>query len=82
LVFGLVIGIILLAQGSGINLTIPIVLGLVAVVWYAGRGPGIFLSFLYQITTAVLSKIPPEVGAVKAWFGYLSVLSSFFFSHG
>lgn len=79
MVFGLVIGIILLAQGSGINLTIPIVLGLVAVVWYAGRGPGIFLSFLYQITTAVLSKIPPEVGAVKAWFGYLSVLLFFLF---
>ena len=57
LVYGLVIGIILLNQWLAINLnlTMPIVLGLVAVVWYCGRGPGIFLSFLYQITTAVLT---------------------------
>ena len=80
-VFGLVVGTIILNQRLQINLnlTIPIVLGLVAVVWYAGRGPGIFLSFLYQITTAVLSTIPPELGIAKALFGYISVLLFFLF---
>ncbi|MFL6375098.1 MAG: PAS domain-containing protein, partial [Pyrinomonadaceae bacterium] len=76
LVHLLVVGWIILDHRLGIdlNLTIPIVLGLVAVVWWAGRGPGLFLCFLYQATTAALSSIPPGSSVAKAWFGYISVL--------
>jgi|GEM_PF-3043280 len=80
-IHAIVVSSIILNSKSGLNLplTIPIILGLVATVWYAGAGPGVFLCFLYQATTALLSPVPPEVGLVRAWFGYISVLLFFLF---
>src|SRR3569623_1375104 len=80
-VHGVVVGCIILNSQSGLNLplTIPIILGLVATVWYAGTGPGVFLCFLYQATTAILSPVPPQLGLVRAWTGYISVLLFFLF---
>src|SRR4051794_25406982 len=64
----IVVGSLILNSRSGLNLplTIPIILGLVAAVWYGGLGPGIFLCFLYQATTALLSPVPPELGLARA----------------
>jgi PAS domain S-box-containing protein len=76
-----VVGSLILNSKTGLNLplTIPIILGLVAAVWYGGTGPGVFLCFLYQGTTALLSPIPPELGLFRAWFGYVSILLFFLF---
>jgi len=81
LIHVIVVGSIILNSRSGLNipLTIRIILGLVAAVWYGGTGPGVFLCFLYQATTAILSPVPPELGLFRAWFGYISVLLFFLF---
>ena len=80
-VFAVVIGLALLNKNYDVklNLTIPIVFGLVAVVWYLGRGPGIVLSLLFEATTVIYTVVPPEGSYVKEVFGFLSTLSLYLF---
>ena len=80
-VFAAVIGLALLNKNYDVklNLTIPIVFGLVAVVWYLGRGPGIVLSLMFEATTVIYTVVPPEGSYVKEWFGFLSTLSLYLF---
>jgi PAS domain S-box-containing protein len=80
-VYGAVMGIALLNQRQEVklNLTIPIVFGLVAVVWYGGRGPGILISLLFEATTIAYSPAPPDGSYAKEWFGFLSTLLLYLF---
>src|SRR5687768_14092959 len=73
LIFGITLGIGLLNTRYfelRLNLTIPVVLGLVAVAWYAGRGPGILIGVLFQITTIAFSTAPPDPVIARRIFGY------------
>jgi PAS domain S-box-containing protein len=73
------LSILLNSFSTKINLTIPIVLALVATAWYGGRGPGVLISILFQATTIIYIPIPPDSNLVKAWFGYFSVFSLYVF---
>ncbi len=81
LAFGAVIGLALLLNyvNLKLNLTIPIIFALVAVIWYCGRGPGLLLSILYEATTIIYTAIPPDSSIARAWFGYFSTLSLYVF---
>lgn len=68
LTMGLAIGLDKL--GVQLNLTIPLVLALVAASWYGGRGPGFLYSILVQ---AVISATKPPLDAATV-FSQLSVL--------
>jgi PAS domain S-box-containing protein len=56
-----------------INLTIPILAGLVAVAWFGGRGPGILLIALILIATVWRTEVPANTSTGALVFGYLSV---------
>jgi PAS domain S-box-containing protein len=79
--FGIVLGLGTLNShyNAKINLTIPIVFAVVATVWYAGRGPGLLLSVLFEGTTIIYATVPPDVTPAKAWFGYFSVFLLYVF---
>jgi PAS domain S-box-containing protein len=62
-----------------INQTIPIVFAVVAVAWYAGRGPGLLLGVLLEATTIIYVPIPPESSILKGIFGYFSTLALYAF---
>ncbi|CAN5344256.1 hypothetical protein BH20ACI2_BH20ACI2_18500 [soil metagenome] len=81
ILFGLIIGLSLLLSRYGIkiNLTIPVVLALVAAAWYGGRGPGILISVLFQSTTIYYVPIPPDSTLAKAAFGWFSVFALYIF---
>jgi PAS domain S-box-containing protein len=82
LIFAITIGISLLNTRYfelRLNLTIPVVLALVAVAWYAGRGPGILLGILFQATTILYSTAAPDPSIAKRVFGYFSILALYFF---
>lgn len=81
LLFAVTVGIALLLSyySFKINLTILIVVALVAAAWYGGRGPGILLAFLLQGTTVLTENIPPDSSIAKAYFGYFSVFSLLIF---
>ena len=82
LFFGLIIGISLLNTRYfelRLNLTIPVVLALVAVAWYAGRGPGIFLGILFQATTIYYATIPPDSTLGRRLFAYFSTFALYIF---
>jgi PAS domain S-box-containing protein len=77
LLFGLTIGLAIGLEKLGVqlNLTIPLVLALVAASWYGGRGPGILISVLFQATTSI-SKPPQDA---KTVFAHLSVFLLYIF---
>jgi PAS domain S-box-containing protein len=79
--FGATVGLSLLLSNIGIrlNLTIPIVLALVATAWYGGRGPGLLISILFQATTVIYTPIPPDSSIGRAVFGYFSVFALYVF---
>ena len=79
--FAATIGLSLLLTyfGIRINLTIPVVLALVAAAWYGGRGPGLLIALLFQATTIIYTTIPPAASIAGAYFGYFSVLSLYVF---
>ena len=62
-----------------LNLTIPIVLAVVAVAWWGGRGPGVLLAILFQATTIYYVPIPPDSTLAKAAFGWFSIFSLYIF---
>lgn len=62
-----------------INLTALIVVALVAVSWYAGRGPGILFSLLVVGVTAFTNPIPPDTSIAQVAFAQLSVLALLIF---
>ncbi len=76
LVAGLTLGLSLVLRSFDIrlNFTIPIVAGLVAVSWFAGRGPGILHAVLLVGTTALTQSVPENSTIPRVIFGYFSVL--------
>lgn len=81
LIFGLIIGISLLNSryfDLRLNLTIPVVLAVVAVAWFAGRWPGILLGILFQATTIIFATAPDPSVARRA-FGYFSTFVFYIF---
>ncbi len=81
LCFGATVGLSLILSNLGIrlNLTIPIVLALVATAWYGGRGPGILISVLFQATTIIFTPVPADSSLGRATFGYFSVFALYIF---
>lgn len=81
LLFGVTIGLSILLSylPFKINLTIPVVLALVAAAGYGGRGPGLLLAVLFQATTIIFTTIPPGSSVAAAWFGYFSVFLLYIF---
>ncbi len=82
IVFAAIIGISLLNSRLfelRLNLTIPVVLALVAVAWYAGRWPGIFLGILFQATTVAFSTAPPDSLLARRLFSYFSIFAFYVF---
>jgi PAS domain S-box-containing protein len=80
-VFAVTVGLSLLLIWFGIRISfaIPILVGLVGVVWYGGRGPGILLSILFHGTTIYFTPIPPDSTMPKIIFGYFSVFTVYLF---
>ena len=74
--YGLLLGngLLLSHYSIKINQSIPIVAGLVLTAWFAGLGPGLFLSVLLEATTVYFTPIPPDSTVANAYFGYASVL--------
>ena len=84
LAFGLyfvTVGIATLLQHFSIkiNLTILVVVALVALAWYCGRGPGIFLAILLQGTNLFYQPIPSDVSIAAVYFEHFSVFALFVF---
>ncbi|MFL6468626.1 MAG: PAS domain S-box protein [Pyrinomonadaceae bacterium] len=80
-VYATIVGLSLLLSYLGIklNFTIPVFAALVVAIWYGGRGPGILLAVLFEITTIYFTPIPPDSTAAKAAFGYFSVFVLYLF---
>jgi PAS domain S-box-containing protein len=80
-VYALTVGLSLLLIWLGIRISfaIPILVGLVGVVWYGGRGPGVLLSVLFEATTIYFTPIPPDSTVPKMVFGYFSVFVVYLF---
>ncbi len=55
------------------NMTILVIAALVAATWFAGRGPGLLVAALIEITTVVFNPVNPEVPLAKVIFGHFSV---------
>ncbi len=81
LLYGLTLGlsVLLLYSGIKINLTLPVVFALVATAWYGGLGPGVLISLLFEATTIIYARIPPDTTVPKAIFSYFSVFSLYIF---
>ncbi len=80
--FAAIIGISLLNSRLfelRLNLTIPVVLAMVAVAWYAGRWPGIFLGVLFQVTTVIFSTAPADPLPARQIFSYFSIFAFYVF---
>jgi PAS domain S-box-containing protein len=79
--FGVVLGLSLLLTELGVkvNLTIPIVVALVATAWYGGLGPGILLSILFQGTTILYSSSSANLSPSQVAITYFSVFSLYVF---
>jgi len=54
---------LLLLYGIKLSFTIPIIVGLVAAGWFGGRGPGVFLSILIAVVSALST--PPTPGVTQ-----------------
>jgi len=65
--------------GLKLNLTIPVFAALVFAVWYGGRGPGILLAVLFEVTTVYFTPIPPGASVANQAFGYFSVFVLYLF---
>ena len=74
-----VVATVITSFAPKINQTIPIVVAIVAVAWYAGRGPGLLLGGLIQATTIYFVPIPPDSGLAKAAFGWFSIIALYVF---
>jgi PAS domain S-box-containing protein len=73
------LSLLLIWFGIRISFAIPILVGLVGVVWYGGLGPGLLLSVLFHATTIYYTPIPPDSSMPKVVFGYLSVFVVYLF---
>ena len=80
-VYGVTVGLSLLLIWLGIrlNFAIPVLLALVAAIWFGGRGPGVMLSVLFQATTIYFTPIPVDSTVARAVFGYFSVFTVYLF---
>ena len=58
-----------------INLTIPILAGLLAVAWFGGRGPGLLLVSLILIATAWRNQVPAETPVLTLIVAYISAFA-------
>lgn len=77
LVFTAVIAVSLLLRylGYQVNLTILIVIALVAVSWWGGRGPGIVFCALVAAATVAMNPLPADQSMTRFLFGIVSVLA-------
>ena len=75
------IGLSLLLNYFGIklNFTIPVVVALVVGAWYGGRGPGLLIGVLFQVTTIIYAKVPEDTGIAALIFTYFSTFSLYVF---
>jgi PAS domain S-box-containing protein len=55
------------------NMTILVVAVLIAAAWYAGRGPGLLLASLIEITTIAFNPNPPDAPLAKIIFAHVSI---------
>jgi len=80
-IYAATIGLSLLLRyfETRVNLTIPVVLALVVVAWYGGRGPGLLLSVLFQATTIIFAPLPPNSTVPQAVFTHFSVFALYVF---
>src|SRR5436190_102113 len=80
-IFAATVGLSLLLSYFGIklNFTIPVFAALVFAIWYGGRGPGILLAVLFEVTTVYFTPIAPGSSVGQAAFGYFSVFVLYLF---
>jgi two-component system cell cycle sensor histidine kinase/response regulator CckA len=57
------------------NLVVLVIIVLAAASWYAGRGPGLLLAALIQITTIAFNPVPPDVHIAKIIFAHASTFA-------
>jgi two-component system, cell cycle sensor histidine kinase and response regulator CckA len=55
-------------------MTLLVVAALFAATWYAGRGPGLLLAILVELTTIISNPFPPDAPVAKIIFAQASVL--------
>ncbi len=82
LIFALIIAISLVNSrllDLRLNLTIPVVMAVVVVAWYAGRGPGIFLGILFQATTILFAPATSDPSIARRAFTYFSTFLLYIF---
>ncbi|HEY2866990.1 MAG TPA: ATP-binding protein, partial [Pyrinomonadaceae bacterium] len=65
--------------GYSINLTVVVVVALVAVSWWGGRGPGILFSSLVFVVTALKNPPDPNQSTTVNLFGHMSVYALLLF---
>lgn len=58
--------------GYKINLSLPVLVGMVASAWYGGRGPGILYVILVLVATAIRTPIPENTSTATLVFAYFS----------
>jgi len=58
-----------------INMSLPVVLGLVIATWYGGRGPGLVLAVLVQIVAIFSNGVAPDSTVALTAFGHFSVFA-------
>lgn len=65
--------------GLRINLTVPIVVSIVAAAWYGGRTGGVIISVLFQGATLLLSPVPADQPPLYRWTLHISVFLLYLF---
>jgi light-regulated signal transduction histidine kinase (bacteriophytochrome) len=66
----------LLEQASlKVNMSLPVVIGLVVATWFGGRGPGLLLAILVQIVTIFSNGVAPDSTVALTAFGHFSVFA-------
>lgn len=79
--FGATLGLSVLLSRGGIklNLTIPIVLAVVATGWWGGKGPGLLLAVLFEGVTTYYTPVQAGNNVPQAIFQHLSIFSLYVF---
>ncbi len=79
--FAAVLGLSIMLRELGVrlNLTIPVILALVATAWYGGLVPGILIGVLFQATTIYFTPVAPDSTVARTAFMHFSVFSLYVF---
>ena len=65
--------------GLSINLTVPLIVSIVAAAWYGGRGPGLLISVLFQGATLLLANTAANQSPLYRWSLHASVFGLYVF---